>query len=333
MDDIITDSDPGLAHDALEGLLGPERPVDWPILGTTNLPLLTEAPLADLGQPVYSLPGPASTELFQGDCRGLLAKLPSESVDLVVSDPPYNIGINYGTHYYDQQPSEQFLEMLETVMREVHRVLTSTGSLFLFMGANLQAEVLLLLKKLGFHYRTTIVWHYTFGVAQQGNFTPSYVPIHYMTKNSRQFTFNAAAVRVPSARSLKYSDKRASPKGKLPNNVWILDPAEEAKAFQPDADAWLFSRVCGTFKERTGHVTQLPLALIERIVTVASNPGDLVLDPFAGTGTTLVAARRLGRRSVGVELSEQTALIAKQRLSDQLALETSPATTPVTGQP
>jgi site-specific DNA-methyltransferase (adenine-specific) len=75
--------------------------------------------------------------------------------------------------------------------------------------------------------------------------------------------------------------------------------------------------VCGTFKERVGHVTQLPLALVERIVKVASNPGDLVLDPMCGTGTVLAASRRLGRGSIGIELSDETASLAQERLMQE----------------
>jgi site-specific DNA-methyltransferase (adenine-specific) len=207
---------------------------------------------------------------------------------------------------------------MEQSMREVYRVLRPDGSLFLFMGPKYQAEVLVLLKRLGFHWRRTIAWHNTFGQAQQGNFTPSWTAIHYMVKDPRRFTFNADAVRVPSARQLRYNDKRANPKGKVPDDVWVLLPDLQApECFSPDSDLWLESRVCGTFKERAGHVTQLPLPLVERILRVASNPGDLVLDPFAGTGTVLVAARRLGRRSLGIELSPETAEIARRRLETE----------------
>jgi site-specific DNA-methyltransferase (adenine-specific) len=136
-----------------------------------------------------------------------------------------------------------------------------------------------------------------------------------LTKHAERFTFNADAVRVPSARQLKYHDQRANKTGKVPDDVWVLLPNEQAPDhFRPDTDVWLQSRVCGTFKERAGHVTQLPLALVERIVQVASSLGDLLLDPFAGTGTLLVAARKLGRRSIGIEQAAQTLELAKRRL-------------------
>jgi site-specific DNA-methyltransferase (adenine-specific) len=97
-----------------------------------------------------------------------------------------------------------------------------------------------------------------------------------------------------------------------------LNPKRHPEFFQPDSDLWLQSRLCGTYKERKGHVTQLPLPVLERIVKASSNVGDTILDPFAGTGTALVAAQRLGRGGVGIELSDETAQIARDRLEKEL---------------
>ena len=87
------------------------------------------------------------------------------------------------------------------------------------------------------------------------------------------------------------------------------------RLFAPSSDTWFVSRVCGTFKERTGHPCQMPEAVLERIIRVATRPGALVLDPFAGSGTTLAAAKRLGRRWLGVELSPDYADAVRQRLA------------------
>lgn len=255
--------------------------------------------------------------LVVGDCRTELTKIATESVDLVTTDSPYNIGLKYNDVYNDAQNPEAFLGMIRDALLQVRRVLKPNGSLFFFMGSEYQAECLVLLKWMGFHVRNTIAWYTTFGQAQQSKFTKSWVAIHYVTKHPTDFTFNADAVRVPSARQLRYGDKRANPNGKVPDDTWVLLPDEQApECFDPASDLWLQSRLCGTFKERVGHATQLPLPLVERIVKVASNPGDLVLDPFAGTGTTLVAAMRLGRRSIGIEISPQTAEIAQRRFAD-----------------
>ena len=109
-------------------------------------------------------------------------------------------------------------------------------------------------------------------------------------------------------------DRRANPVGKLPDDTWVLRPQEEGEHFRADTDTWCVSRVCGTFKERTGHPCQMPEGVLERIVRVSSNEGDLVLDPFAGSGTTLAVARRLGRRYLGIELSREYAERIRERL-------------------
>ena len=103
---------------------------------------------------------------------------------------------------------------------------------------------------------------------------------------------------VPSARQTKYNDRRAAPGGKIMGDVWQI------------------SRVCGTFHERVeGVPTQLPRELVSRIIGVSSNPGDLVLDPFAGSGTTLAVAKEMGRRAIGIELNAEYAAIAGGRVA------------------
>ncbi|MFG0331888.1 MAG: DNA-methyltransferase, partial [Maioricimonas sp. JB049] len=139
----------------------------------------------------------------------------------------------------------------------------------------------------------------------------------YMVKDPKTFTFNAddPNVRVPSARQLVYADKRANPKGRLPDDTWILRPQDIPQSFQGHEDTWYFPRVNGTFKERKGwHGCQMPERLLERIIRSCSNEGETVLDPFTGSGTTLAVARKLDRRYLGFELSEQYAERALERL-------------------
>jgi site-specific DNA-methyltransferase (adenine-specific) len=196
-------------------------------------------------------------------------------------------------------------------------VLSPAGSLFVAIGAKYQAEVCVLLKQLDFHWRNTIIWHHTFGTHQKTNFTPSHTPIPYFAADPKRFTFNRDDILVPSARQQVYGDKRASPGGKTPDNVWVLRPQEAEGFFQPESDTWHVPRVAGTFRERVPHSCQMPLDVVERIVKVASNPGEVVLDPFVGSGTTLVAANKLGRRYIGVELNEETARLAQGRLEEE----------------
>jgi site-specific DNA-methyltransferase (adenine-specific) len=122
-------------------------------------------------------------------------------------------------------------------------------------------------------------------------------------------------VRVPSARALVYGDSRANPTGRLPDDTWVLRPQDAPEAFQAMDDTWYYSRVAGTFKERQGfHGCQMPEQLLGRIMRVSSNEGDVVFDPFAGSGTTLAVAKKLGRQFLGTELSEDYAKYATERL-------------------
>ncbi|MEL7087984.1 MAG: site-specific DNA-methyltransferase, partial [Planctomycetota bacterium] len=141
------------------------------------------------------------------------------------------------------------------------------------------------------------------------------------------FTFHYDQVAVPSARMTTYNDARQNPKGKLPDDTWVLkfpamenwhirpqDAAGEG-AFDAGWDTWYQSRLAGTFKEREQwHPCQLPEALLERIIRCSSNEGDLVFDPFAGSGTTLAVANRLQREWLGCELSPEYRKKALQRI-------------------
>src|SRR5579884_3178560 len=255
-----------------------------------------------------------ANEVLTGDCLRLLAGLPEGSVDLAFADPPFNIGYEYDV-YDDRQGREEYLAWTERWLAAVRRLLKPAGSFYVAIGDEYAAETKVRLDALGLTLRNWIVWHYTFGVHCTKKFTRSHAHIFYYVADPKRFTFNADAVRVPSARQTTYADRRANPRGRVPDDTWVLRPQEDARLFPAGSDTWYVSRVCGTFKERTGHPCQMPEAVLERIVRASSNPGDLVLDPFAGSGTTLAVARRLGRHYVGCELSEEYAQAVRQRLA------------------
>ena len=179
----------------------------------------------------------------------------------------------------------------------------------------------------GFHCRSWVIWYYTFGVHCKKKFTRSHAHLFCFVKDPAKFTFNVEAIRVPSARQLVYADKRANPTGRMPDDTWLmpsgapmvdgfaLRPQDLPKGFRPESDTWYFSRVAGTFKEREGwHGCQMPEQLLGRIVRATSNEGDVVLDPFAGSGTTLAVAKKLLRIPIGFELSKQYFNQATKRL-------------------
>jgi site-specific DNA-methyltransferase (adenine-specific) len=238
-------------------------------------------------------------------------------VDLAFADPPFNIGYDYDV-YDDRSDADQYLDWTRQWGRAVERVLSPTGTFWLAIGDEYAAELKLIFQKeLGFTCRSWVVWYYTFGVNCTKKFSRSHVHLFHFVKDAKRFTFNGLdpAVRVPSARQLVYADSRGNPAGRLPDDTWILRPQDVPDGFRPDEDTWFFSRVCGTFKERRGwHGCQMPEQLLGRIIRVSSNPGDLVLDPFAGSGTTLVVAKKLGRRWIGFELSANYAERVQARL-------------------
>ncbi len=255
--------------------------------------------------------------IYQGNCIEKLRQLESGSVDLVFADPPFNIGYSYDV-YDDQRTTTDYLEFCEAWIREVHTALKPNGTFWLAIGDEYAAELKVLAQQLGFHTRSWVIWYYTFGVNCVRGFSRSHTHLFHFVKDPDDFTFNGEnpAVRVASARQLVYADSRASTKGRLPDNTWILRPQDApAPSFTPSHDTWFFSRVAGTFKEREGfHGCQMPEQLLGRIVRVSSNPGDLVVDPFGGSGTTLAVAKKLGRRWNGFELSKEYVSRIEERI-------------------
>lgn len=254
-------------------------------------------------------------QLYQEDCVAGLARLEPASIDLAFADPPFNIGYDYDV-YHDRQDAERYIDWTRQWGEAVRRVLKPTGTFWLAIGDDFAAELKLVFQKeLGFTCRSWVVWYYTFGVNCTQKFSRSHTHLFHFVRDAKQFTFNADAVRVPSARQLVYADARADARGRLPDDTWILRPQDLPDGFRADENTWYFSRVCGTFKERTGwHGCQMPEQLLGRIVRACSNLGDVVLDPFAGSGTTLVVARKLGRRWVGFEISENYCVRIRARL-------------------
>jgi site-specific DNA-methyltransferase (adenine-specific) len=253
--------------------------------------------------------------LRQGDCVEGLGRLEAGSVDLVFADPPFNIGYDYDV-YDDRTDAEHYLDWTRAWGRAVHRALKPTGTFWLAIGDEYAAELKLIFQRdLGFTCRSWVIWYYTFGVNCTKKFSRSHAHLFHFVKDPKSFTFNSLAIRVPSARQLVYADTRADSRGRLPDDTWILRPQDLPEGFQPEEDTWYFSRVCGTFKERAGwHGCQMPEQLLGRIIRACSNPGELVVDPFAGSGTTLVVAKKLGRRWMGFELSLSYAAQAQARL-------------------
>ena len=282
------------------------------------------------------------------DCIKGMNALPDGCIDLAFADPPFNIGYDYDV-YDDSLAYEKYLAWSREWITGVHRVLKPDGTFWLAIGDEFAAELKLASRQIGFHCRSWVIWYYTFGVNCTRKFTRSHAHLFYFVKDPRNFTFreNDPANRVPSARQLVYNDKRANPRRRLPDDTWIIHPAnarhetppdDAATGAQPasppdqeqtwtlrpqdlescfgaDEDTWYFPRVAGTFKERAGfHGCQMPEQLLGRIIRCCSHEQDVVLDPFSGSATTVAVAKKLGRRYLAFDISPEYVQRGRDRL-------------------
>lgn len=261
-----------------------------------------------------ALPSPIfkeeDTTLIVGDALELLASIPTGSVDLVVTSPPYNIG----KEYERPLPLDEYLEWCEQWMTSLHRVVKDTGSFWLNVGYVSVAEKgkavplpYLLWDKSPFFMIQEVVWNYGAGVAARNSFSPRNEKFLWFVKDPQNYTFNLDAVRDPNVKypnQKKNGKLKVNPLGKNPSDVWQIPKVT--------------SGANRSSKERAPHPAQFPEALIERVILASSNIGDLVLDPFVGSGTTCAVANRLNRASLGFELQPQYASFAASRIGNQI---------------
>lgn len=265
-------------------------------------------------QPTRTIDVRGIHEILEGDCLDVLARVPKRSCRLVFADPPFNIGYAYNG-YEDDLRDRDYLEWSKRWMRAVSRVLTDDGSFYLAIGDDFAAQLKLLGEEIGLTLRNWIIWHYTFGQNMRTKFCRAHTHIFYFVRDPQRVVFNDRVLRYPSARHTEYQDARAHPLGRVPDDVW--------------SD---FPRVCGTFKERSGtHGCQMPEALLMRIIAASSDPGDLVIDPFSGSGTTAVAAQRLGRRFLAIDQSATYVAEGRARLARAVESDEADETDQVSG--
>ncbi len=245
--------------------------------------------------------------IYHGDCLKILKAIPDATVDLVATDPPFGIGLKYDV-YNDKVDYTKYLSWCEKWLTECVRILKPTGSIFVCIGDEYAAEMNVLMKQVGFQWRNWIIWAYTFGQNQRKKYSRCHTHIHYFVKNADDFVFNADDIRIPSARQVKYKDKRANPLGTVPPDVWNDDVWDD------------IPRLCGTYFERikkedgSVHPCQLPQSIVARMIKATTNIGDIVVDPFCGTGTTAATAKETGRKFITCDLSENYCKVAASRV-------------------
>lgn len=262
-----------------------------------------------LGDPTCAGEGYA---IYRTDCLTALSRLPDNLFALTITSPPYNIGKEYETPL----PIEAYVSWCQRWMTEVYRVTNPNGAFWLNVGylaipGNARALPLpyLLWDKSPFYLLQEVVWNYGAGVAARKQLSPRNEKLLWYVKNPADYTFNLDAIRDPD---VKYPNQKKN--GKLRCNTIGKNPS----------DVWQIAKVTsGTDRaspERTSHPAQFPLDLVDRVVLGCSNPGDVVLDPFMGSGTTAVSCLRHGRVVVGFEINPAYCEIAADRI-DRLRSE------------
>ncbi len=230
-------------------------------------------------------------EVMQGDALELFSEIESDSVDLIIADPPYNLGKDYGNNH-DLKGFEEYLYFSSMWLKQAHRVLKTTGTIYVFMGVRFISYLYDIMdRKLKMFFNSWICWHYTQGMGKTLGFSPRHDDI-LMFNKSQKTIFNLDDVRVPQ----KYYRARNNMRGANPGDVWN------------------FSHVHYCNSNRQEHPTQKPEGLIERMVLASSDKGNMVLDPFSGSGTTLRVCQQLGRNCIGFELNPDFVEMTKERL-------------------
>jgi site-specific DNA-methyltransferase (adenine-specific) len=250
----------------------------------------------------YRLEAP-DTEVYVGDCREVMNALPEKSIDLIFADPPFNWDVPYG-EWDDLRPREEYLSFTQQWLDGCLRVLNDRGSLWVNIPDDTAAEIVVHLKHRGMVMINWCIWHFRFGQHRVGNFIVSKVHALYFARDRENRVWNPDAVLEPSDRAAIYDDPRTrqtkQPGLRVPLDVW----------YGP-----LWGRIQGNNKERRkNHQNQIPEVYLQRVIRACSNEGELVLDPFLGSGTTCTVARALGRRSIGIEYSSQIARSAFERI-------------------
>ena len=261
----------------------------------------------------------AKLVLNHGYVDNFLATIPDESISLIVTSPPYNLGKNYEK----RTAIADYLEQQSTIIEQLVRVLQEDGSICWQVGNYVdKGEVFPLdifyyqiFKKYNLFLRNRIIWHFGHGLHASKRFSGRYETILWFTK-SQDYVFNLDAVRIPA----KYPGKRhykgknkgklsGNPKGKNPSALWQIAAKEWAK------EVWEIPNVKFNHPEKTIHPCQYPVELVERCILALTNEGDRVFDPFAGVGSSLIAAIKHNRCGIGCEKEAEYITVAKERLA------------------
>ena len=256
--------------------------------------------------------------IYHGDAIEVLSKvIPDRSIALVFADPPYNIGKRFNG-FVDRWPSEaDYARWCKEWLLLCIRKLAPNGSMYLMSSTQCMPYLDLFLRE-HMTVLSRIVWYYdSSGVQARQYFGSLYEPILFAVKDPQNYVFNADAVKV---------EARTGSKRKLVDYRKPIPTVYSSE--KVPGNVWYFPRVRYRMAEYEEHPTQKPEALLERIVLASTNPGDIVMDPFSGTFTTSAVAKRLGRRTIGIEKDEEYVKIGLRRLGIQFSYNGEPLRPP-----
>lgn len=256
------------------------------------------------------------------DALNFMKTLPDGCVKLIITSPPYNVGKEYETRV----KIDRYLSNIKPLIKEMVRILSPEGSICWQVGNYVDnGEVFPLdiyyypiFKDLGMKLRNRIIWHFGHGLHCRNRFSGRYETILWFTKTDN-YTFNLDPVRIPS----KYPGKRyyKGPKkglisgnklGKNPEDVWEMNINKLIDDW--DKLIWDIPNVKSNHPEKEDHPCQFPIELVERCVLALTNDNDLVYDPFAGVGSTLLGALMNNRKAYGTELEKKYVDLGLQRI-------------------
>lgn len=256
-----------------------------------------------LGKPTFEVERVA---IYQMDCLEAMKMLPKNMVDLTITSPPYNIG----KEYEDLAHINDYLDWCESWITEIHRITKADGTFWLNVGyLEVKGKGLavpipyLLWDRTPFYFIQEVVWNYAAGVACRNRFSPRNEKLLWYVKDPKNYTFNLDAVRDPNVKypnQKKNGKLKCNPLGKNPSDVWQITKVTSGKN--------------RSSAERTPHPAQFPIAMVERMLKASSNKGDVILDPFMGSGSTAECALNNNRFVIGFELEEKYIGYAEQRI-------------------
>lgn len=276
-------------------------------LGTCDGGVMIHVPMSKHPGEEHERYEAAGHTIFHGDALNIIPKyIPSESVDLVFADPPYNIGKKFAD-FHDKWPSDKdYAEWAYKWLEECVRILKPSGSLYVMTSTQAMPYFDIYLRD-RISILSRIVWYYDSSGVQAKNYYGSmYEPILFGAKNPDLYTFNSDEIKVEA--------KTGSQRNLIDYRKRVPTPYNNEKV---PGNVWYFSRVRYRMAEYEDHPSQKPESLLERVILASSNPGDVVFDPFSGTFTTAAVAKKHDRKSISIESQEKYLRIGLRRVLGQ----------------